>query len=337
MAGFAVAAAVLALFVAGLGAGRVESALRSADPATYALAPAATLLVIALWTGTLVVLLRTVPGVHRGRRFLGAYATGLFLVDVAPWGRTGGSVLVSYGIARRSTASYERVLAAVLVAGVLKFVASLAVAAAGAAFLLRAAALPASVLRPWVAVTGSAVVLVGAAAVFVARPGVLVRVALGAAALLRATVGRASPTVGAVLGREALGGRIDRFFETTRALAVSGRTLLAALALAVLGWACAALPMYVSLRAVGVSVPLPVLLLVVPLGGFAGAVPLPGGTGGVEVAYVALLGLLVDAPLATLGAGVLLYRLATYWFMLVVNGAASAALAPGSPVADVPS
>lgn len=74
------------------------------------------------------------------------------------------------------------------------------------------------------------------------------------------------------------------------------------------------------LAALGHAVPIYVALFAIPLGNLAGATPLPGGLGGIEAAFVALLvpttG--IAAPAAT--AAVLIYRGVIYWLPVVTGG-----------------
>jgi uncharacterized membrane protein YbhN (UPF0104 family) len=62
-------------------------------------------------------------------------------------------------------------------------------------------------------------------------------------------------------------------------------------------------------------------LFIVPVGGLATVVPLPGGIGGVEFAVAGMVIALTTIDPAVVGAMVLLYRVCVYWFLVLVGGA----------------
>jgi uncharacterized membrane protein YbhN (UPF0104 family) len=65
------------------------------------------------------------------------------------------------------------------------------------------------------------------------------------------------------------------------------------------------------------------MLFIVPASTLAGLTPSPGGLVGVEVALVGLLVALTPVGAAAAFAIALVYRLASYWFALVVGGGAA--------------
>ncbi|MFB6111005.1 MAG: lysylphosphatidylglycerol synthase domain-containing protein [Halobacteriaceae archaeon] len=136
-------------------------------------------------------------------------------------------------------------------------------------------------------------------------PSRLSRTVLALAALGRGTLGRLSETVAQSLSREAVLARTGRFYATLDVMLDRPVTVLTSFALSILGWLFALLPLYLSLQAVGASVTLALIALVVPVAGLAGITPPPGGTGGIEVATVALLALLGGGDIGRLGAAAL--------------------------------
>jgi uncharacterized protein (TIRG00374 family) len=83
------------------------------------------------------------------------------------------------------------------------------------------------------------------------------------------------------------------------------------------------LPLYTSGLALGVDIPLALVVLLVLLGHLVAALPLPGGLGGVEIVLAGLLTALVGVEAAVAAGVVLLYRLASYWFLILVGVAAA--------------
>jgi uncharacterized protein (TIRG00374 family) len=139
------------------------------------------------------------------------------------------------------------------------------------------------------------------------------------------TLGRAVPRRSPP-SREAIEHRIDGFFTSIDRVAGSRRTLSIALGLSALGWLAKCLSLWVALYSLGYTVPVAVVLFVVPMGAVAGMTPLPGGLGGVDFVLGALLLSTTGLPQAVVGAAVLVDRGATYVFPTVVGGGVAFAL-----------
>lgn len=336
VAGFAVAVLLLAVLVVGFGGERVLWGLRQADATTFALAPAGTLLAVACWGLALYRLTRPVPGAPSGMAFVGAYATGVLLRNLAPWGRSGGSLLMAAALDRAGGTRYEELLGATATSEFLGSVGSVTVAGTGLAALLASGEASEGVVAAAVVFGGFVAVLALAAVVVVALPEVVVRVAALLLAGLRGVLGRVWPAADRYLVSVAPVERVERLLETVRRIARDPGTLLPAAGFTVAAAMVSVGPLWLSLRAVDAAVAIPTLMVVLPLSGFAGVVPLPGGTGGVEFALVGLLVAATSLEVATLAAGVLLYRLSTYWFTLAVGGVGAVGLAGGVRLEDYP-
>jgi uncharacterized protein (TIRG00374 family) len=331
--GFAVTALVLAVFLWGLGPRAVGAALDDADPRFYAVAVAASVAAMGLAAATLYVLLERLPGAPRGRSFVAGYLAAIFLRSIAPWGRSGGSVLTAAALDRRGETRFEELLGVTVASEYLTTVASTTVALVGLGYLFvarggREVATAAAVFA------GFAVVLAVGLVVVVVLPGVLVRAAVLLLGALRATVGRLWATADRLIVEADAVGRTERFLETTRAVARETETLGPALGLAVLTSLARVVPLWACLQAVSEPVSGPVLMVVLPLTGVAALVPLPGGTGGVEFVLVGLVVAASSATVTGAATAVLLYRLATYWLWLAVGGLGAWAIAgrlPASP------
>jgi uncharacterized protein (TIRG00374 family) len=86
--------------------------------------------------------------------------------------------------------------------------------------------------------------------------------------------------------------------------------------------------LWAAFNAFGSSPPLSVILLGYLIGQLGGALPLPGGIGGIDLG---LFGTLVafGTPVADTAAAVLAYRLILFWLPLVVGGVAFVFLRKG--------
>lgn len=67
-------------------------------------------------------------------------------------------------------------------------------------------------------------------------------------------------------------------------------------------------------------------LFAVPLAYVAGATPLPGGLGGIEAAFVALLVPTTGVPASAVTAAVLVFRGGVYWMPMAIGGVSASVL-----------
>jgi uncharacterized protein (TIRG00374 family) len=101
------------------------------------------------------------------------------------------------------------------------------------------------------------------------------------------------------------------------------RALVYALLFAYVGWVFFALPLYFAGLTLEVAITPLLVLFIVPASTLAGLVPSPGGLAGVEFALTGLLIALVGLGQAEAFSVALVYRLASYWFAIVVGGVAA--------------
>jgi uncharacterized protein (TIRG00374 family) len=117
--------------------------------------------------------------------------------------------------------------------------------------------------------------------------------------------------------------RIDRFYESLELIAAEPRELAYALVFSYAGWLFFALPLYLAALTLGLRIEPLLVLFIVPASTIAGFVPTPGGLAGVEAALVVLLVALAPLNGGEAFAVATVYRVASYWFALVVGGAAT--------------
>ncbi|WP_123538250.1 lysylphosphatidylglycerol synthase transmembrane domain-containing protein [Halosimplex salinum] len=337
--GFALALLAVGGFLWFVGPASVLRELSRADPVVLGSGFLAVVGAFYCWSEALRRLLASVGQDVRGPRYRAAFMSGEFLKQVIPMGHSGGPVFVSYAVSRETDAPYEEALAAATVVEFVNIGSSVALAVVGLCVLLATGT--ATDGPVFVALVVGLVIAVGfllsTALLVHYRRALVERFVLRLAAAGRATVGRASARARTGLA----GDRIEATFETyyaafDRALGDRGEVWRAA-AVSLAGWALFLVPMYTSFLAIGEPVPYALVILVIPVLSLVNVVPLPGGLGGFEVALagvvVALVG--VDLPAAT--AGVFLYRLSNYWFVVLLGGLASLAMSvrlaePPSPL-----
>jgi len=313
--GFAVAVLVLYLVATGLGTDRVAGALAGAELRWIAAGCLSTLCCLALWGRAWQVVLRQVGIDVTYRRLVVTYFAATFANYVTPLGQAGGEPFIAYVLARDTDAPYEESLASVVTADLLNLLPFFTFAAAGLSFLLLGAELPAAVRPLAFGLLGMAV---GVPAIAAAGWWFRGRVKHGVVGLV-APLARRTDRVTVEGARR----RIEDLYAAFGRIATNPRALVEAVLFAYAGWAFFALPLFFAGRALGAPVDPLLVLFIVPASTLAGLVPSPGGLGGVEVALVALLVGLTPVGAATAFALALVYRVASYWFALVVGGMAA--------------
>ncbi|RQG91575.1 UPF0104 family protein [Natrarchaeobius halalkaliphilus] len=322
--GLALAVGVVVLLVYGIGWETVTETVSEAHPGLLAGAILSGLCMLALRGLVVGRLLAPVQGGARGNAFVAAYLSGYFARSALPWGRSTGTPITAYLLAEGSNSQFEDNLAVVAAAEGFNAIASVVVAVTG--FVVYTAASDSDALNAVsAAITVAGIVAVAATVLVVVvfnrgvARRVVARIAAGGEAILEKL-----PRVNDVRGR--LTDRIDGFFDTLETIGASRRALAAAIGIAIASWVFNALPLYLCLLAVGVDAPLAVALVCAPLASFGGVVPLPGGSGGIEVVLTALLVATLGLPTGVAAGVAVLYRLTTYWTHLVIGGCVASAV-----------
>ena len=330
--GFAAAAAVFAVLFTLVGVDDLVATLRAAETGAVALVVVATLAWLLAWAVSLYTVLGML-GVDLSypSSFL-LFSGATFANNVTPFGQAGGEPITAFLISRVTDAEYERGLAAIASVDTLNFVPSITIALLGAGYFATEVALGAnrSVLVAVGGVVGLAVVV--PSLVYLGwrrRYGLEARLVDGLTPVIR-VLARRLPRV-PVPTPEGIEDRIDGFFRAIERVAANPRRLAVALAASTVGWLCQTLALRVAFEAIGVSVPLSVVFVVVPIGAIAGVTPLPGGAGGIETVLVLLL---LAAPLPQVTepvavAAVVIFRGAVYWIPVLVGGTVVAWIGTG--------
>ncbi|MFC7018107.1 MULTISPECIES: lysylphosphatidylglycerol synthase transmembrane domain-containing protein [Haloarcula] len=313
--GFAVAAVVLAVLVDFVGAANVRARLEAADMWWVAAGCLSTVFCLTAWGKAWQLVLEVAGIEERFSRLVVTYFAATFANYVTPLGQAGGEPFIAYVLSRDTEASYQDSLASVVTADLLNLFPFVTFAGVGFAALLYRASLP-EAIEP---LAGGLVVL-SVGVPLVAAIGWRFRVQLRRG-IVRATAPLARRTP--VLTVEGVRERLHETEAAFQRIARDRHALAKALTFSYVGWVFFALPLYAAAMAVGESMPLLLVLFVVPASTLAGLVPSPGGSGAVEAA----LGLLVVTltPIDPVGATAIaiLYRVASYVFALVLGGVAA--------------
>ena len=314
--GGAAAVAILAVLFVVVGADQVVDTVLAADRGLVAVTFGLALCWLIAWSLTL----RTVLGSLDVRlpvatSFL-VYAGAVFANNVTPFGQAGGEPVAAALIAKVSGSRYETGLVGIATVDVLNVVPSISLVFVGVGSYAATAAVGE---RLEVAVTVAAALIASIATA----------IALGWRSR-RAITDRLPAVVGGILGRfrrfdaaaveAALAARLGNFFEDIERVATRPRRLAAAVGLSLAGWTLQAAALAVAFAAVGSPIAPEIALFAVPLAYVAGATPLPGGLGGIEAAFVALLVPTTGVAASTVTAAVLVFRGAVYWLPMLIGG-----------------
>ncbi|WP_224335764.1 lysylphosphatidylglycerol synthase transmembrane domain-containing protein [Haloprofundus halobius] len=303
--------------------------LQTMDPVLLVVALVASLLAQLAWSSSTLLFLRTVdPAVSTGRVRLG-YLTGTFAKQILPFGHAGGVPLMAYVLAEEMDLDYRDTFASVTASELVVFVASLAVAGLGFGWFAVADGVASGTELVALGLVGVLALVALAIAGFVKRRTAFRRLVHGIALVGRTVFRRAGPRLQHRLTPEAVERGLDEFFSTFDRATGDRRTVVRAATFAVVGWVLFALPLYLGSLAVGQSLPLALVLFVVPAAGLATLLPTPGGLGGTEVGLTAAVVFLAEVGLETAAAAVLVYRVCSYWFLLLVGGLSSLFLSVG--------
>jgi uncharacterized protein (TIRG00374 family) len=124
--------------------------------------------------------------------------------------------------------------------------------------------------------------------------------------------------------------RLRRALSATRRALVGGVDEAIAIAkarepLVIVGavgyWAWDNAVLWATYKGVGVSVPLTVVLMGYLIGQLGGALPIPGGVGGIDLGLIGAL-IVYGAPAAATAAAVVLYRVILFWVPLLAGAVA---------------
>lgn len=329
LVGFAAALMVLSTFVYFVGAHDVAGALARANLPVFALAILSSFLALVcwgmVWNRVLSVVDHSVSRIKIGMIFL----SGMFANFITPFGQVGGEPFIALVLTKYSDIDYERALAAIIAADVINLIPFFSYGLLGFTYFVLTNSLN-ETLETFVAAFVLAFVLSGVLLWTVwNRRGGVERVVVAVTGGLRATVGRFSETAHELLEPDAVRLRVEEFFNMLDFIWDHRRKMVYAVVLSHVGWFFTIVPLYIAAVALGLDVPFMYVLFIVPLGSIAGYLPLPGGLGSVEVMLAAVIVSVTSLGLPAATATAILYRIAVYWFTLLIGGLSLSYLSAG--------
>ncbi|MFB6235811.1 MAG: YbhN family protein [Halopenitus sp.] len=328
--GFAAAAVVLGLLASLIGVEDLLRELSRANPRDVAIVVGVHVIWLITWGLALRAVLAALDiSVRPGKSIL-LFTAGMATNNVTPLGQAGGEPFTALLYSSEFGVDYEQSLAAAVSADTLNFIPSVALALGGVGWLTLTASVDDDLLTVVVAAAAVAfLVLLAARPVWQRRSSV----AGGIADLITSpfqTVARVIPRFSPPTRADVVQ-RIEGFLRAVERVGTDPRRLALALTFSIAGWSMQAIGLWVAFAAVGASIPFALALIGVTLTPLAGATPMPGGTGGIEAALIALF---VAAPIGvgtpTIAAAIAIYRVVNYWLPTLSGGAVALAVASRS-------
>lgn len=288
---------------------KVGRALSDTDVGVFVVVVGAALCVLLLRGLTLRVLLGIIGHRPSVGRILPVYAATVAVSTLLPGGQATGAPINGYLVSRPTDAEYEDCIAAVVGLSALSNLVVGLSSVFGTGYLLLAANPEDGVAILTILAVGLfCVATLAAVGLWYARDR------LGS--LTVSLITRLGGTVAFLPGvpepeRDAVSRRVRRFRDALE----RGRDATTGQVLALLGLLGTAhfltvVALWLSLAAVGTSVPIGVVVAVIPVGVVAAAVPMPGGFGSIEVALVGLLTAGTSAAASTATAAIVIYQVA---------------------------
>ncbi|MFW5918613.1 MAG: lysylphosphatidylglycerol synthase transmembrane domain-containing protein [Halanaeroarchaeum sp.] len=318
--GFGGAAVLIAGLLWLVDVGQVTDVVLRADPLLLTAMLGLAVLWLAAWGETLRTVLASMDVDVRARTAFFVYAAAVFANNVTPFGQAGGEPVTALLVSKVSGKRYETGLVSIASVDVLNALSSVALVFLGLGVYASRYTLGTSVTA--------------AAGTIVALVVTIVTVFTFAWRFRERLVDRLAAPIASVINRLRRGPfaadsavtaagvaeRLRHFVGNVEAVAGDRRRLLQALSLSTAGWLLQSAALIVAFSALGYTLPVAVSLFVIPLANLAGMAPLPGGLGGIEAAFVALLVPTTGIPAAAVTAAVLLFRVAIYWMPVVLGG-----------------
>ncbi|MFH5800920.1 lysylphosphatidylglycerol synthase transmembrane domain-containing protein [Haladaptatus sp. CMAA 1911] len=323
---------ILCYFVGG---SQVSHELASANPVFIVLGFFITLVALFCWSEAVRCLLDRSETPIEGWRFRGAYLASFFAKQIIPIGRASSPFLLAHIVSSEMSTDRDQTLGAALVIEVLNLTASLSLGLIGLVFIALqgqsvTAIIPVPSLHIALLLTGG--LLAATTTLYRYKYLLLHSIAIAGIRLLSLLrVLSENRTQRLHLRLRPVQTRVRfiheylhlrvRSYSTEVSLVLENRRQIGlALGWSIIGWICFCLPLYASFLALDRHVSILLPLFLIPASGVARVIPLPGGLGGVEVVLIGMIIALTGLDAGTTGGIVLLYRLLSYWGILVLGG-----------------
>lgn len=320
--------AVLAGLVYIAGPREIVTTVAESDRRALGGAVVAALVGIAVWGISLRVILDVVGTPVSAIRAILLFVATTFVNGITPFGQAGGDPINGLLVAQVVDVEYETGLAAIVSVNALNRGVSVLAGLFGIGYVGTAVVFG---RRAVVAVPTLATLL--AATIIAIAIGWRFRTPLAGAiatdltplarGICRILPGYTPPD------RETIERRVRGFVSAIERVVADRRRLAVVLALAGLGHLLVAVSLWLSLYAIGVVAPVPMILIAIPVARIAAIVPTPGGMASVDSLLIGVLVATVGVSPVEASAAALIYRGVSFWLPLLIGGGVTAAVIAG--------
>lgn len=250
------------------------------------------------------------------------YYTGVFANGVTPLGQLGGEPFLAYVLSKKYDTNYEKKFGALFSADMIISLPFFTMSLAGLVYFLTL--YPS---RPIISLLSA----------FILLPTIGVILFFIATWHLRGFVKRAAVKIRKIIlyivnfitlnwdnlkieGEGEMHEKVDRFYESVRFAFNNKKTVSQAIFVAHLSRFMDFVSVFAFLLSLGVKPGFLTVLFIVPMAGLGFYLPLPGGIGGQQLIMTLLLVFIANIPIATASAAVLMYRMSSFGFIMLVGG-----------------
>ncbi|WP_254525937.1 lysylphosphatidylglycerol synthase transmembrane domain-containing protein [Natrinema caseinilyticum] len=314
--GFVVAIGLLLLILSVVGIQETVTEITTANRFILASLFGVVILWLVAWSQTLSIVLSILDIEHNQIDCLLLFGDILLANSIAPSTYLGGEPLAAYLLTSHAKIDYESSFATVSSVDLLNYAPMVPLAGVGILYFTVTAAIGRRIELALAAVFTVFLLFVSGAVYGWRRRR---RVVDGVAVFLGGLSAKMSSIVPGVhvVSPESLRRHLNVFVDEVEQVTADRRNLKRGLAYSASGWLLLSTTLWLTLYAVGFTVPPEIVLFVVPLGGITNVLPFPGGLGSVESVFILLLVTTSNIPAPEATAATFLYRAATYWLPLL--------------------
>lgn len=320
IASFALALLLLFLFIYGVGWEDITEVILKANVRWLAVSALMFSIAMLVWAFNWKIVFTESGHALRLRKLLSFFLVASFANNITPFGQAGGEVATAYILKSRANIPYEKGLASVILLDVIGIFPFVSFAIVGIIILLTAFDLPTRAYLSFTAVLAFAIFVLYMFYWLWKRRDVAQKLLFFLTKPFRNFADKHNISLSEKLSISHLTEKVNTFYSTLDTISSKKLTLPIVVSVATIGWLFFTASCYSAFKAVGLNIPFTVLMLILPVAQLANFLPLPGGLGGNEVVFTALI-VLVGGAAAVASAAVLLFRFITYWAVTFVGGA----------------
>ena len=321
--GFSIGFILLFLLIFGVGWNNLINTLVGLNPYWIAFSITASLLAIFFWAMCWKSIINASGSHIRVRDIFPIFLSGVFANNITPLGQAGGEAAIAYILSSKTDINYEKSFATILVTDILNLLPFLLFSFLGLMLLAIRVQMSGNTLYISLGgVMASSLILV-LFYLLLTKKDLVEKVLLYITTKISTGLDFLSQKWTRRFSRENVKEKIEGFYECFDLMKEDKRNLGKAFVFSIIGWLAMVLSIQFIFVSLGLQISIIMGFFVVALTSFVSFTPLPGGTGGVEIAITIFLSSLIGLSLGSSSSVAILYRFVTYWIPLVIGGLVS--------------